>query len=124
MSKCATSVFVFGVYLVLLGLCLIIVPNLLLRAFGLAATAEVWIRVVGILVLCLAYYYVQAARRELVDFFLWTVIVRGFVFSCFALFAVLGLAQPPLALFGAVDLLGAIWTGMCLRRRQAARTTA
>ncbi len=117
MSKSATSVFVFGVYLVLLGLLLVIVPNVLLRIFGFAMTTEVWVRVVGVLVLCLAVYYVQAARRELVEFFRWTVIVRAFVFVCLATFAALKLAVPALALFGCLDLLGASWTALCLRPR-------
>jgi hypothetical protein len=119
MSKSATSVFVFGVYLVLLGLLLVIVPNVLLRIFGFAMTTEVWVRVVGVLVLCLAFYYVQAARRELVEFFQWTVFVRAFVFVCLALFAALKLAAPPLALFGCLDLLGSVWTALCLRRSQS-----
>ena len=119
MSKSATSVFVFGVYLVLLGLLLIIVPNVLLGIFGFAMTTEVWVRVVGVLVLCLAFYYVQAARRELVEFIRWTVIVRAFVFVCFALFAALKLAAPTLALFGCLDLLGAVWTALCLRQSRS-----
>ena len=115
MSKSATSVLVFGVYLVFLGLLLIIAPNVLLRIFGFAMTTEVWVRVVGVLVLCLAFYYVQAGRRELVEFFRWTVIVRALVFVCFASFAALKLAPPALALFGCVDLLGAVWTALSLR---------
>jgi hypothetical protein len=118
-SKSATSVFVFGVYLVFLGLLLIIAPNVLLRIFGFAMTTEVWVRVVGVLVLCLAFYYVQAGRRELVEFFRWMVIVRALVFVCFALFAALKLAAPPLALFGCVDLLGSVWTALCLRQSRS-----
>ncbi len=115
MSKSGTSVFIFSLYLVVLGLVLVVVPNVLLRVFGFAATTEVWIRVVGVLVLCLAFYYVQAARRELVEFFRWTVIVRAFVFVCLALFAALKLAAPQLALFGCLDLAGSVWTALCLR---------
>ena len=124
MSKSATSVLVFGVYLVFLGLVLVIVPNVLLRIFGFATTTEVWIRVVGVLVLCLAFYYVQAARRELVEFFGWTVAVRACVFLCLALFAALKLAAPQLALFGCLDLLGAVWTALCLRHGRSPVPTA
>ncbi len=119
MSKSATSVFVFGVYLVFLGLLLVMVPNVLLRIFGFAATTDVWVRVVGVLVLCLASYYVLAARREMVEFFQWTVRVRAFVFVCLAAFSVLKLAVPALALFGGVDLLGAVWTALCVRQSRS-----
>ena len=115
-SKAARSVLVFGVYLVFLGVVLIAWPNLLLRLFGIPVTTEVWIRVVGMLVLCLAFYYILAARRELGDFLQWTVYARSFVFVSLVTFALLRLAQPPLALFGVVDLLGAIWTEIALRQ--------
>jgi hypothetical protein len=120
MSKAAVSVLVFGVYLTLMGATLIAVPNLLLGMFRLPATGEVWIRVVGMLVACLAFYYVQAARRGLTDFFRWTVFVRCFVFVSLAAFAALRFAQPPLALFGVFDLLGAAWTAWALRQPRVA----
>ena len=115
MSYSARTVFVFGIYLVVLGITLIAAPNLLLNAFGFPATNEVWIRVVGMLVLILAFYYTQAARKELTDFFQWTVYARASVIVFFLAFVVVGLAKAALILFGAVDLLGAIWTGLALR---------
>lgn len=120
MHKAAVSVMVFGVYLAVLGVVLVAVPNLLLAGFGLPVTAEVWIRIVGVLVLCLSFYYVQAGRHGMVEFFRWTVPVRSFVCACLVVFTVLGLAKPPLAAFGVVDLLGAIWTGATLRPPRAA----
>lgn len=116
MSHVARSVFVFGLYLVVLGAALIAVPNLLLGAFGLPPTREVWIRVVGVLVLCLALYYIESGRHGLEAFFGLTVLARAFVFVSFVAFAVLGLVQPVLVLFGAVDLLGAVWTAVAMGR--------
>jgi len=49
MSKAAFTVKAFGVYLVLLGIALVLVPNLLLGLFGIPSTSEVWIRVVVLL---------------------------------------------------------------------------
>lgn len=115
MSKSARSVFVFGLYLVVLGIVLLVVPNFLLGMFFLPSTTEVWIRVVGMLLLFFGFYYAQAARKEMVDFFQWTVYVRSTVILFFAVFVLLGFASPPLILFGVVDLLGAIWTGLALR---------
>jgi hypothetical protein len=115
MSHSARSVFVFGLYLLGLGLVLLIAPNFLLGMFFLPATAEVWIRTVGVLALFLGFYYVQAARKELTDFFQWTVYTRASLIVFFTAFVVLGFADPPLILFGVVDLLGALWTGWALR---------
>lgn len=115
MSNSARSLLVFGLYLVVLGLVLLVAPNFLLGIFGVASTTEVWIRVVGMLVLLLAYYDIQAARREMTDFFRWSVYARSSVILFFVVFVLLGLAKPQLILFGAIDLLGALWTALSLR---------
>jgi len=115
MSKSATSVKVFAGYLLLLGLALVLSPNTLLRAFRMAPTGEVWIRVVGMLVLVLAFYYWNAARNELRSFFRWTVAARTSVLLFFIAFVVADLASPMLILFGVIDLAGAAWTALALR---------
>lgn len=115
MSNSAKSVFVFAIYLVLLGVILLVMPNVLLDLFAYPTTDEVWIRVAGMLLVLMAFYYMQAARKELTDFFQWTVYARGSVILFFIAFVVLGLARPILIVFGAVDLLAALWTAAALR---------
>jgi hypothetical protein len=115
MSNGARSVFIFAIYMVLLGITLMLVPNVLLTLFALPATDEVWIRVVAMLVLLLAFYYIKAARAELKEFLQWTVYTRGSVILFFITFVALGLVKPALILFGVVDLLGALWTRAALR---------
>ena len=115
MSKAARSVFVFGLYLFVLGIVLVAAPNFLLGMFFLPDTTEVWVRVTGMLVLFLGFYYAQAARKELTDFFRWTMYPRSSVILFFTAFVLFGIARPPLILFGIADLLGAFWTGLALR---------
>ena len=115
MSNSARSVFIFGIYVVVLGIILMVAPNALLTLFGMPATHEVWIRVVGMLLVLIAFYYIQAARQELTAFFQLTVYARASVILFFAVFVVSGLVQPVLILFGVVDLIAAIWTGLTLR---------
>ena len=115
MSRAAVSLFVFGIYLLLLGSVLTIVPNALLALFGLPPTHDVWIRVVAMLVLILGCYDVLAARAELTPFFRWSVWLRGSVIVFFAVFVGLGLVKPVLLLFGLVDLAAAAWTALALR---------
>lgn len=119
MSRGARSVFVFGIYMVAMGAALMVMPNVVLSLFGVGTTSEVWIRIVGVLVVLVAFYYVQAARSELTQFLAWTVYTRGSLIVFFILFVILGLAEPPLILFGVVDLLGAIWTRSALRGPRA-----
>ena len=70
---------------------------------------------VGMLLLILAYYYIQSARNEITDFFRYTVHGRASVIVVFGVMVLLGLAQPMLIMFGVVDLLAAIWTASALR---------
>ncbi len=58
MTRAAQSILYFGIYVVLTGLALLVVPNLLLSLFGLESTTEVWIRVLGCVVIALGSYYV------------------------------------------------------------------
>ncbi len=115
MSKAARSLFVFGVYLIALGLFLLITPNTLITLFGLPETHDVWIRVVGMLVVLLAYYNIQTARKELTDFFRWSVVARATVIVFFVGFVLADLVKPILLLFGGVDLAAAVWTHFALR---------
>ena len=117
MSRSAQSVFVFGLYLVGVGLALVFFPSPLFALLRLPASHEVWPRVVGVLALVLAHYYTQAARHEVVAFFRWTVSARIMVCVVFGLFVLFGLAPLPLALLGAVDLAAALWTAWALRPR-------
>lgn len=116
MSRGARSLLVFGVYLVALGVFLLIAPNTLITLFGLPESQDVWIRVVGMLVTLLAYYDIQAARKEATDFFRWSVVARGTVIVFFAGFVIANLAKPILLLFGGIDLAGAAWTYLALRQ--------
>jgi hypothetical protein len=116
MSKAAISILVFGIYLVLIGLGFLLAPNLVLGLFGFPATTEPWIRVVAVLVLILAYYYIQVARNEMIGFLRFTVHARAAVIVFFVAFVIFGLAQPMLIGFGVVDLLGALWTAWALRQ--------
>ena len=121
MSKSGVSLFVFGLYLAVLGIVLLVAPNFLLGMFFMPSTTEVWIRVVGMLVIFLAFYYIQAARKGMTDFFRLTVYTRSSVVVFFAVFVLLGFSNPPLILFGVVDLLGAIWTAVALRSSKTAQ---
>src|SRR5437773_5525752 len=115
MNKSAKSLFVFGIYSLMLGITLMVIPNLLFALVGIPATHEVWVRVAGMLLFALGIYYTLAARKGLTEFIKWTVYTRASVVFFFAVFVLLGLSKPVLILLGCVDLLFAIWTGLALR---------
>ncbi len=118
MSNSAKTVYYFGWYLVGLGIILIVQPNFLLTLFGIAPATEVWIHIVGVLVLALSAYYITAARNNLVPILTTTVYVRLSIILFFTGFVVAGLVSPMLILFGAVDLAGAVWTYITLKQEK------
>jgi len=109
MTAAAKSVYYFGFYLYITGITLITVPNFLLTTLKLPETNEVWIRVVGVLAFAIGYYYHRAGAGNISAFFKHTIPTRGFVFLAFFSFALI-------ILFGAVDLLGAAWTWVALKK--------
>ncbi len=122
MSGSAISLFVFAIYLILGGLGFALMPNVSLGLFGMPATQEPWIRIVGTLMVAIGYYYLQVARKDIKPFYMLTVQARIGVFLAFMLFVLLKWAPLTLAMFGAIDLLGAIWTYLTLRSRKAGTT--
>ena len=115
MSKSSRSVFLFSIYMFGLGSIMVLLPNLLLNIFSVPETNEVWIRVAGMLVLILGYYYFQASKNDIKVFFKWTVYARSSVVIFFIAFVIFGLAPPILILFGIVDAVAAYWTNHCLK---------
>jgi hypothetical protein len=120
MTYPAKTIFVFGLYLLGLGVVLVLVPNLLLSVFRIPATSEVWIRVVGVLVLEFAVCYVVAAQKNWEGFIAITVPLRLSVMVFFAAFVFLVDAPSALLLFGATDLAFALWTWNAIRKSGAA----
>ena len=107
--------------MLVLGIGLVVAPNLLLTTFQIPGTTEVWIRVAGVLVFNIGVYYLYAAKCEAKAFFQASVYTRALVLVSFAVFAALGFASPMLILFGTVDFLSGVWTHLVLRaERQAA----
>jgi hypothetical protein len=115
MKKSSTTLLVFGLYLIGMGLGFLFTPNIVLGIFGIPATDEVWPHVVGAIALVLAFYYISAARADLRAFAQWTVPARIGVFLSFTAFVIAGLVGPIMIMLGSVDLLGALWTRWALK---------
>ena len=117
MDAAAKSLVVFGVYLLLNAVGLVFTPNIVLGLFELPATNEPWIRVLGLLAGVIGYYYIFAARHGLRALFPATVHGRGVASAVFLGLVVAKLGPWQLLLFGAVDLLAALWTHFALKQR-------
>jgi hypothetical protein len=116
MTPASKSIYYFGFYLALTAVTLLSFPNTLLGMLQIEPTNEVWIRLVGVVVLNIGILYVFMAASNNVLFMTLTVYLRFSVLLWFTLFAVLGMAPMQLILFGLADAAGAAWTFMALRK--------
>jgi membrane associated rhomboid family serine protease len=123
-SKVARSLVVFGWYLVIFGASLVLAPNLVLSFFGLPPTDEVWIRIVGVLVLIIAYFNVRMGPVDFRPYAWLTVHARTAVFGFMVGFVLAGLVKPVVILVGAIDLAGALWTAAALRGAARSATSS
>lgn len=115
-SKKHLSLTVQSIYVLLTGLQLIFVPNMLLGMFGFEPTSEIWIKVLGIVILPLAFVYHSISKQNNQDVVFSTVKSRLFIGLGFILLVLAGQAKPALILFAGVDIATAIWTWLELKK--------
>ncbi|WP_273276226.1 hypothetical protein [Maribacter polysiphoniae] len=116
MSQSAKSVFIYGIYLTLIGLMLLFVPNVLFNLFGIEPTSEVWIRFQGILLMATAVYYFIGAKYELILILKATAFIRFTVIVFFTAFVMLELVSPSIIIISVIDFLGGAWTYLMLKK--------
>lgn len=116
MSAAAKSIYYFSIYLLIVGLTLVFIPNIFLTTLQMPETNEVWIRVVGVLALVIGFYYNRAGATNIQSFFGLTVPTRVIVFLSFVLFAILKWVSPIIIGIGVIDLAGALWTWMAMKK--------
>jgi hypothetical protein len=124
MRSASISIKVFGIYVIVTGLTLMIAPNFLLALFGFVPAVEVWVRVLGVLAIVTGYYYWVCGAANARAFFVATITGRiGFFVLCLGLVWFAG-APTMLLAFGVVDVLGAAWTAVALRGEMTGQTAA
>ena len=118
MSKTAFTIKASCCYIIAVGLALVLVPNLVLSAMRMPPTNDVWIRVLGVVVINIGIFFWVAARIEAVALFHVSVVVRPLVLVWFGVFVLLGFVSPMLLVFGVIEALGALWTWLTMKSEQ------
>ena len=97
-------------YVIISGISLLFFPNFLLGLFGIESTNEIWIRVLGMLVLALSFYYYAMYKNGGKEVIRAT--VQGRLFFCAGLvtFVILGMVKPVLLGFAIAETGLALWT--------------
>lgn len=105
---------IFGVYLVILGLSLLAVPETFVDLMQMPEGDPAYVRIVGALAGVIGFYYVTAARDGNRAFIRRSVVAR--VIAGSALVAIgTGAGEPTIALFSLPDYASALWTWMALK---------
>ena len=116
MTSTAKSIFYYSFYMLGMGLSLLFIPNLMLGVFGFPPTNDIWIRVLGLFAFCAGTLYFYCGRTNQTEFFRISIIERIIFFLGMVGIVLFLQVDPVLALIGSVDLSGAIWTAVTLRR--------
>jgi hypothetical protein len=110
MTTAAKSVFVFGIYLMLQGILLMLGPDILLELLQLPDIESSWKVICGFAVFVLGYYYIRNALANLVSFFWFTVHVRLLQLIFFIVIYYLDIGTFSLVLLSTVESGFGIWT--------------
>lgn len=115
MTQAARSIFIFSWYLLLTGPLLLVFADTFLVLAGMSTVAEYWLRIFGLIVIALGYYYRTAALNNYTEFFRASVHGRMLVFIGLVILALFGLVPVIVAVFGVVDAMAAFHTAHGLR---------
>ena len=116
MTSTAKSVFCYSFYMLGMGLGLLFIPNLILGVFGFEPTSDIWIRILGLFAFCAGMLYFYCGRTNQTGFFRISVTERIVFFLGIVGIVLFLPANPLLVAIGSVDLFGAIWTALTLRK--------
>jgi hypothetical protein len=120
MKAPAISLAAYGAYLLANGVALLLAPGVTLGLLGLAHAEEPWIRVLGLVAGEIGYYFVVAARKDILALYPETVYGRGAAALVLLALVVSKIGPLQLLLFAAVDLLTAAWTYIAIKRERVA----
>jgi len=118
------TMFIFGIFALLLGLIGLIRPEILLSALGFEVIARaqraasdstiVFITASSMASFNMGAYYILAALNDVKIFYRWTVPFRVLTFTVFTTIVIAGIAPKPFFGVGAWELAGALATWVAL----------
>ena len=118
MRQSSLSMLVFAVYMGVLCVGFLLFPAPFVTFFGFATPDPLWIRMLGVVLGILTFYYAMAIREEAFQFYRWTFLGRLVLLPASLVFVLLDLAPPILIVFLTFETGCGIWTGLALRRER------
>jgi hypothetical protein len=116
MSRVNRSIFIFGIYSLIMGVVLLFIPELILPLFGLPVSGEPWLNLLGFVLICSSYYYLRSAIDGNYEFAKYTTHTRFAAPVVVAYLLLAGKADWHFVSFGIIDGLGGLWTWFELKK--------
>jgi hypothetical protein len=116
MNRVNKSIFIFGIYSLVMGLVLLLIPGIVLPIVGLPVSGGQWLNLLGFVLSCSSYYYLRSAGKGNLDFARYTMHTRMMAPIVVILLIVSGKADWHFLSFGIVDGLGGLWTWIELKK--------
>lgn len=115
MSRAALTLKIYAICFGIAGFGLLVAPNPLLPLFGFPTTEEVWIHLIGLLMVSLATYDYIAGQNGLAPIISASIPTRLVAGAVMILTWILDIVGPGILFFAAVDIVGALSTLLALR---------
>jgi hypothetical protein len=110
LNKVYSSIKIFGLYSLVMGLVLLFIPGLILPLVGLPVSSEPWLHLLGFVLICSSYYYLRSASDKNPEFARYTVHTRLTAPLVVIFLVGTGKADWHFISFGVIDGLGGLWT--------------
>ena len=110
MTKSAKSLFYFGMYVLLTGITICLVPDKFISILKLPDIPMPWARLIGLLVIIIGCYDILNGKNNVKPLIKVSIYLRIFFFIGILLLFTTGQMPKEILPIGVIDLLGAIWT--------------
>ncbi len=94
MNAATLSIFIWGFYVLVMGLLLVFIPGRTLILCGQENPKDHWARIAGIIVISLGYFYLNAAQNEVYSFYQASIDARFGGFIGFLGLTIFKMAKP------------------------------
>jgi uncharacterized membrane protein len=118
MNRVDKSIFIFGLYSLVMGIALLFMPNFILPLVGIPTTNEAWVYLLGFVLICSSYYYLRSSLNSNRAFAEYTTQTRFLAPLVVSFLIITKKADWHFLAFGIVDSLGGLWTWIELKKQK------
>lgn len=116
MKKLVNSIYTFGAYILGTGLVLMFMPQLLFNALQISDSPSIWVKLLGLALSALGYYYIKAAKDQNLAFINGTIPIRIGQFAIVGLLLVQTDGPYVLLAVSAIELCFGLWSLFLLNK--------